>query len=194
MSSPALSTARSFDPIAKSLHWSMGILWLAVWVIGYVAVTWRDALNPHHGVTIAHKALASVLLVLIVVRVAWRLTHPAPAFPNSMGHLAQKAAHAGHVFLYVVALIALPLSGWFWSSVADKPIMLLWTLPLPPLVAPNPELYDLAKAIHVNLAWAAAAIVVGHIALALKHYWIDKDGILESMLPRAIAQRWQRKR
>lgn len=183
---------RDFNGLAKLLHWSMAFVWLLVWVLGYVAVTWRDALNAHHELTIAHKALASVLLLLIVLRVLWRLSHRAPAYPASMSPLAQRLAHGGHLALYAIALIALPLSGWFWSSVADKPIMLLWLVKLPPLVAPAPELYDLAKALHVNLAWGAVVLVLGHIAMALKHYWVDRDGTLESMLPRCLAKRWQR--
>lgn len=174
---------QKFTPVARLLHWSMGILWLAVWIIGYLAVNWRDLLNPHHGLTIAHKALAAVLLFLIVIRVFWRLTHRAPALPDSMSPLMQRAAHWGHFLLYAIALIALPFSGWMWSSLADKPIMVLWLFQLPPLVDPNPAYYPIAKQVHITLAWFTGALVLGHILIAFKHYFIDRDGIMESMLP-----------
>ncbi len=175
---------QKFTPVARLLHWLMGFLWLAVWIIGYAAANWREALNPGHGLTAAHKALAATLLFLIVIRVFWRLTHPAPALPDSMTPLMKRAAHWGHFLLYAMALIALPVSGWMWSSVADKPIMVLWLFQLPPLVDPNPAYYVLAKQVHIWLAWITGALVLGHILLALKHYFIDRDGVMESMLPR----------
>lgn len=101
----------------------MAFLWIGAWFIGITAVHWRDELNPHHELTFLHKAIASTLLFLVVARIGWRLSHPAPALPDTMSPLMKKGALIGHVLLYVVALLALPLSGWYWSSVADKPIM-----------------------------------------------------------------------
>lgn len=168
---------------AQWLHWSMAALWISSWILGLLATHWRETLNPHHGLTILHKALASSLLILIGVRLLWRWTHPAPALPSHMSPLMQRAAHMGHLLLYGIALLALPISGWFWSSVADKPILILGLVPLPPLVAPDPSLYALAKAIHLWTAWLCGALVAGHVLVALKHHLIDKDDVLRSMLP-----------
>lgn len=85
--------------------------------------------------------------------------------------------------LFAVALIALPLSGWMWSSVADKPIMMLGLVQLPPLVAPAPEYYGLAKLVHQWLSWTFGLVVLGHAAAALKHHFVDRDGVMASMLP-----------
>lgn len=173
-----------YDPIAKTLHWGMAAIWITVWCLGILAVYWRDTLNPDHGLTIAHKALAISLVGLIVVRIGWRLTHKPPPLAANMSPLMQRAAHAGHIALYAVALLALPLSGWVWSSVADKPIMLLWLVDVPPLLDPAPAYYDLAKWVHVTIAWAAGLLVAGHALIALKHHFIDRDHTLRSMLPR----------
>ncbi|CAI1805779.1 Cytochrome b561 homolog 2 [Serratia ficaria] len=183
---------RTFTPLAKLLHWLMAALWITVWFIGYIAVTWRTELNPEHGLTIAHKALASTLLFLIVLRTVWRLTHPAPALPDTMSGFMKNIAHATHFILYALALIALPVSGWLWSSVADKPIMVLWTFHLPPLTTPHPELYDLMKNIHVTLAFSMGALVAGHILVALKHAVVDRDGVMSSMLPKIFSRRRNR--
>lgn len=173
----------SYTGTAKWLHWGMAAIWIVSWCIGILATHWRDELNPDHGLTILHKALASTLLFLIVVRVAWRLSHPTPALPASMSSMMQRGAKVGHVLLYAVALIALPLSGWYWSSVADKPIMLLGLYQLPPIVAPDKTLYELAKSIHTLMAWFCGALVGGHLLIALKHHFIDKDEILAGILP-----------
>lgn len=174
---------QSYTSPAKFLHWSMGSIWLAVWVVGFLAVYFRDTLNPSHGLTYWHKAFASALLFLLVLRLAWRITHRPPAMPDQMSALMQRAAHIGHLLLYALALMALPISGWVWSSIADKPIMVLGIFQLPPLTEPDPDAYDIAKWVHVAFAWSSVILVLGHIAMALKHHWIDRDHVLTSMLP-----------
>ncbi|WP_095124637.1 cytochrome b [Pseudomonas sp. Irchel s3a12] len=173
----------SYTSTAKLLHWSMGSIWIGVWIVGALAVYFREELNPSHGLTFWHKAFASALLFLLVIRVAWRATHQPPAMPENISPPMRRLAHAGHFILYALALIALPISGWVWSSVADKPIMVLGLFKLPALVAPQPDAYDLAKWVHVIFAWSSAVLVLGHVAMALKHHWIDRDGVLLSMAP-----------
>lgn len=175
--------APGYHPLSKLQHWLMAAIWIAAWIIGFIAVHFRDALNPHHGLTFLHKAMASTVIFLTLLRIVWRWKHPAPALPSSMSPGMQRAAHFGHIGLYVFALVALPLSGWMWSSVADKPIMLLGLVKLPPLVAPAAEYYDLAKLVHQWLAWSIGLMVLGHAAAALKHHFHDRDGVLASMLP-----------
>lgn len=174
----------SYNKPARVLHWLTAAIWLAVWSAGMLAVYARDWINPEHGLTIAHKALAITLVVLVPLRIVWRLLHGSPGLPDSISPAMQQAAKLGHLAIYVVALVALPLSGWLWSSVADKPVMFLWLFQMPPLVAPAPDLYDAAKWLHVGLAWFCGAMIAGHILMALKHKWLDHDGVFESMWPR----------
>jgi FMN-dependent NADH-azoreductase len=152
----------------------------------------RDELNAHHQLTFLHKAIASTVLFLTALRIVWRITHPTPPLPATMSPAMQKAAHLGHYALYAIALIALPLSGWMWSSVADKPVMMLGFIHLPMLVAPAPEYYDTAKLIHRSIAWSFGLVVLGHIAAALKHHFVDKDDVLQSMLPAWLARKSNR--
>lgn len=167
---------------AKSLHWGMALVWMSSWALGILATHWRDELNPHHELTFLHKALASTLLFMIVVRVAWRLKNRPPALPDRMSGLMKRGAIIGHILLYAIALIALPISGWYWSSVADKPILVAGLFLLPPLVTPDPDLYDLAKYIHTWTSWCCGALVGGHLLMAIKHHLIDKDDVLAGML------------
>jgi cytochrome b561 len=179
------ANARSdYTTIAKWIHWGSAAVWIASWLMGFIAVHWREELNPHHGLTAWHKGIATLLLFLIVVRVAWRIGHPAPALPATMSPFIRSAAHVGHVALYVLALAALPLSGWFWSSVADKPVFVMGMFPLPPLTRPWPEMYYAAKQAHAISGWFAGVLVVGHVAASLKHHFLDRDDVLNLMLPR----------
>ncbi|HJH22887.1 MULTISPECIES: cytochrome b [Pseudomonas] len=179
-----VSKTDGYTGTAKWLHWGMALIWLGSWCVGILASHWREELNPHHELTFLHKAAASTLLFLIVLRVLWRLIKRPPALPASMSPLMQRGAALGHVLLYALALMALPVSGWYWSSVADKAILVAGLFVLPPLVAPNPDLYDVAKLVHTWIAWFCGALVGGHLLVVLKHHFLDKDDILVRMLPR----------
>ncbi|MFK0344240.1 cytochrome b [Pseudomonas asiatica] len=179
-----MAAGTSYTPVAKGFHWVSGLIWIAAWWVGLVAVHWRDELNQEHSLTFLHKALASILIFLVMLRVAWRLTHTAPRLPNTMSPAMQYLALVGHVLLYVVALIALPLSGWYWSSVADKTIMVAGVFKLPSLVQPDESCYGVAKMVHTYIAWLCGLLIFGHIGAALKHHFLDKDSVLKDMLPR----------
>lgn len=178
-----MDKSRSYTGTAKLLHWSMAIIWIFVWCIGMLAVYGRELFNPNHGLTILHKAVASTLLALIIIRLLWRFTHPAPALPDTMSQHAKQLAFIGHILLYVVALLAMPISGWLLSSFADKPVLFAGLFQLPPLTAPNPEYIGLVRQAHTYIAWFCGVLVLGHIVIALKHHFIDRDTVLTSMAP-----------
>ncbi len=87
-----------------------------------------------------------------------------------------------HGLLYVL-MFAIPLSGYFYSLAAGVPVTYLGVLPLPVLIGPDPELKDVLKAVHYWLNMSLLAAVVLHVAAALKHQFIDRDGVLKRMLP-----------
>ena len=129
-----------------------------------------------------HKWAGMSLLVLAIVRLAWRLSHPAPDLPETMGPISRLAAHAGHWVLYVL-MIAIPLSGWLMSSAQGFPVVWFGVLPLPDLVAKNAELGAVLKGAHVLLNYTLIAVLIGHIGTALQHHFIKKDNVLIRMLP-----------
>ncbi len=126
------------------------------------------------------------ILALSVLRLAWRITHRPPALPaaieHSMPRWQQVAHHATHHLLYALFFIV-PLVGWAYSSAAGFPIVFLGVLPLPSFVPVSPELAEAIKPWHEITAYALAALVVLHVAAALKHQVIDRDGLLARMLP-----------
>jgi cytochrome b561 len=128
-----------------------------------------------------HKWAGIVILTLSALRLAWRLTHrPPPDAP--MPAWQQRAAHATHRALYVL-FFAVPLAGWAYSSAAGFPVVVFGVLPLPDFVPAERELAALLKPLHRLLAWSLAALVAMHVAAALKHQWIDRDGLLRRMMP-----------
>ena len=169
-----------YDTVARILHWVMAAAILALWVVGHMI----DALpkGPVRSEVIGlHKAIGVVMLVMAVGRLAWRLTRPQPALPESMPALERLLAHAGHVALYGLMLI-MPLDGILMSQSAGREVS-VFGLVLPSLVAKSDALRDIFKGGHEVLGWVLAVVLIGHVAAALRHRFILKDDIMARMLP-----------
>jgi cytochrome b561 len=128
-----------------------------------------------------HKWAGVTILTLSALRLLWRLTHKPPA-DLPMPGWQQRAAHATHMALYVL-FFAVPLVGWAYSSAAGFPIVWFGVLPLPDFVPVDKALAEAIKPWHEYLAWAMALLVLMHLGAALKHQFIDRDGLIGRMWP-----------
>lgn len=128
-----------------------------------------------------HKWAGVTAFLLLVIRLCWRVTHQPPDLPCSMAKTMRFAAHVGHLLLYGL-MLAIPLSGWLMSSAKGFQTVWFGIVPLPDLLAKNRELGDFLVTVHKTLNLLFAALLIGHIGVALKHHFIDKDGILTRML------------
>ncbi len=179
------TSAPSYSGGAKLLHWV-----LALALIGLIAFGWYMTGLPFSPARLKfynwHKWAGMSILILSVVRLLWRITHRPPALPAAMQAAMpgwQKAAHHGvHHLMYALFFIV-PLLGWAYSSAAGYPIVLFGVLPLPDFVGKNPELAEALKPWHGRLAWTLAALIVLHVLAVIKHQLIDRDGLLNRMLP-----------
>lgn len=174
-----------YNPLAILLHWAMAFLIIGVLALGFYMVNLQFSPSKMKFIN-WHKWLGVIALSLFVLRVLTRMLRRPPALPAAM--LAtmpawQRAAHTGtHVALYVL-MAAVPLAGMAYSSAAGFPVVLFGLWPLPSLVAPNPELALTLKSAHIWAAWALAALVALHVAAALKHQFIERDGLMRRMMP-----------
>lgn len=175
----------TYTPFARVLHWVLGVALLGLFVMGsYMADL---PFSPQRlKLYNWHKWAGVTVLLLSVVRLVWRWVHRPPALPAQVArHMPGwqlRAYHATHVLMYVLFFLV-PLAGWAYSSAAGFPIVLFGLLPLPDFVPVSKELAELIKPWHAILAWTLAALVVLHVAAALRHHWIDKDGLMQRMLP-----------
>ncbi|RQP24205.1 cytochrome b [Piscinibacter terrae] len=126
-----------------------------------------------------HKWAGVTILALSFLRLVWRLTHRPPA-DVPMPPLQRAAAHGAHYALYVL-FFAVPLVGWAYSSAAGFPVVWFGVLPLPDFVSPDKALAEAIKPWHGWLAWLMAIVVLAHVAGALKHQFVDRDGLLSRM-------------
>jgi cytochrome b561 len=175
------NTAAAWGAIAKSFHWSIATLIFIQFALGWVASSWR--LSPTKlELFVWHKSIGILILLLVVLRLLWRLVNPAPALPADTPPLERTAAHASHGLLYLL-MLAMPLSGWVINSADKIPFRVFWLFPLPPIVAPDKALAELAKQIHFILFILIAMTVAIHVAAALRHHYVKHNEILRRMLP-----------
>jgi len=92
------------------------------------------------------------------------------------------AAHAGHAALYVL-MVAIPVTGYLYSSAAGIQVVYLGVWPLPVLIGPDNALKAALRIVHVTLNYVLLAMVVVHLAAVAKHQWLDRQRILARMLP-----------
>lgn len=144
-----------------------------------------------------HKSLGLTVLVLSLLRLVWRLTHRPPALPDTMPDWEQWAARGAHATFYLL-MIGLPLSGWLlvstqWDGGKPLNVPTLWfgLLEVPHLFALNETANEFRAAFahnveetHEWLAKGTAALLVLHVAAALKHHFINRDPVLTSMAPK----------
>lgn len=176
MLAPAAPAA--YTRTAVVLHWAVAALIVIGFVMGQVMTDL--AMSPLKLRLYSwHKWLGITVLMLVVLRLIWRLTHRPPA-PPPMPAWQRKAARATHALLYVL-MLAIPLSGWLFSSAAGVPTVLYGLWQLPDLVARDETLADRLRFIHVALNNGLLALVLLHVAAAVKHQFIDRDGLMARM-------------
>lgn len=173
--------ADHYTRTAIVLHWTVALLIFANFPLG---VYMHDLpLSPEKLRLFSyHKWIGVTVFVLALLRVLWRATHRPPPLPDTMPRWEKLAAHATHFLLYAL-IFAVPLSGWLMSSAKGVQTVWFGVLPLPDLVSKNKELGDLLKEVHESLNFAMLGLVFAHIGAALKHYFIERDGVLARMIP-----------
>lgn len=129
-----------------------------------------------------HKWIGVTIFLLMLARLAWRLGHPPPPLPASMPAWQRSAARGSHLTLYIL-LIAIPLTGWLMSSAFGVPTVYLGLVQLPSPLGRDKELAELLRSLHVFLNYTMLALVIIHVAAALKHHLADKDDVLARILP-----------
>jgi cytochrome b561 len=130
-----------------------------------------------------HKWIGVTVFMLALTRVAWRLTHRAPALPASIPVWQRRAAGALHILLYAL------VTGWLYSSAAGVPTVYLGLIQFPDLITKDKALAEQLKWIHVTLNYTLLTLVILHAAAALQHHFVERDDILRRMLPRLKLQK-----
>lgn len=173
--------ARRYDAVAQALHWL-----IALAVIGQIALgLWMiDIPKLPTGVRAywfnLHKSIGLTIGLLVVARLAWRLTHRPPAL-TALPAWQVRAAGVTHVLLYA-CLVVMPLAGYLGSTFSGYPIR-YFGLAVPGWGWKDDALKELFSAVHYYTALVFIALIALHVAAALKHLVVDRDGVFRRMLP-----------
>jgi cytochrome b561 len=168
-----------FTPLQRVLHWVMAICILTMLFIGVGMVS---TIGPDYLTLVGiHKPLGLAILVLAVLRLVVRLRHGAPPLPADMPEPMKLAARLSHVIFYAL-MIAMPLLGWAMLSAASYPVVVAG-FELPAIVAPDAGLHSALWNAHRFLAFCFFGLFLLHLAAALFHAWVRRDGVFDAMAP-----------
>lgn len=170
-----------YSTVSLILHWLIAALVLTQigLILGHEATEGpisRELVN-------VHKSVGLSILVLTLVRLGWRIANPAIPLPETMPRWEKLVARGTHVLFYVF-LIAMPLVGWAASSAAGRDILWfgLFQWPLLPIDGGR-EMAGNLMDLHKLAGKLLIALVILHIAGALKHQFFNRDNVLHRMLP-----------
>ena len=174
------NTTARWGSVAQFLHWLIVALIITQVILALSA-------EQLHGMAklamlARHKSVGITILMLAVVRLAWRLINPTPPLPLTLKPYERFLANFTHAALYVL-IFALPITGWIMSSARGFPVSWFSLFQLPDLVTKNRQLYETMQETHEALAWTLGAVALLHLLGALKHHFVRKDTVLRRMLP-----------
>lgn len=169
---------RHYSSLAIVLHWVLAAALAGCFSLGLYMTDLPFSLQRLRLYS-WHKWAGSTILALTLLRLLWRMARRPPE-DVPMPPWQRRASKAAHCLLYLLSF-AVPLAGWAYSSSAGFPIVVFGMLPLPDFVPVDKALAATLKPWHQALAWTLAAFVLAHAVAALKHHFIDRDGLLSRM-------------
>lgn len=180
---------RRYSAVAILLHWTIAALIVTNIVLGLQAEDLKGL--ALFNLLQWHKSFGITVLVLSVARLGWRLVNPAPPYPARMAAWEKAAAAAAHWGFYLL-MIGLPATGWILVSASplNLPTLLYKTIPWPFIgavhalpMAQRKGVEGLMGEVHETLARAMVALLILHVAAALKHQFRDRDLVFWRMAP-----------
>ena len=173
---------RDYDALAKTFHWLVLALLVGQYAIAWTMPEIRFGV-PATGLVAAHLSVGATILAVVVLRLARRTTSTLPPPPRDLPKVLQVVSRLTHYALYAILLV-LPVLGWVSASARDYPVYLAGVVPLPALSAPDHPLAASAGDLHAIMATALLVVAGLHVAGALYHAVILRDGVFQRMLPR----------
>jgi cytochrome b561 len=173
--------ATRYSAVSQIFHWIIAALIVVQFTLAWSA---EDLPNNLHKLALLarHKSFGMTILMLAVLRLFWRFTHPAPPLPDGMSRFQRRAAHATHIALYTL-LFVMPLTGWMMSSAKNYAVSWFGVFTWPNLIGKNETAFNVLRTTHDTLSNVLFAVAVLHLLAALKHHFWNRDDVLVRMLP-----------
>lgn len=174
------STLR-YGSLSIGIHWLVLLLFVAVYGTIELRELFEKGSDPREALKTWHFMLGMLVFVLVWLRLAARLSGPAPAISPEPPKLQQRSAALLHLALYLL-MIGMPLTGWLMLSAAGKPIP-FFGLELPALIGENKALAKQIKEVHELVGTTGYYLIGLHAAAAFYHHYLRHDNTLTRMLP-----------
>ena len=181
---PLQNSEARYGALAMALHWLMALLLSALVVLGLYMTrlpdvgfdTWKI------GLILYHKQLGILALMLVALRIVWRVGNVLPDLAETLPDWQKVAARFVHLCFYAL-MLALPVTGWLMSSATGIPVSVFGLFTLPDLVPYDDHLFQVLVDAHRYLGYALIVCMIAHIGAALRHQFLLHDGTLNKMLP-----------
>jgi cytochrome b561 len=180
-------TETAYDARLRWIHWASAVLFIAAMLIGFYCGLQAPGTSPRRELLEVHKSLGVTLFFLAVLRIMVRAGTRAPPEPQSYGLMVRMAARLNHWVLYAV-LLAMPISGYLFSSAGGYSLKYFWIFSWPRLVSGNPFIAHAGEVSHDTLAYLVYAAVALHIMATIWHAAVKKDATLSRMWPARSAE------
>ncbi len=175
-----MAAKTGYGATAKIFHWLIVALLIAQYTVGSIMPhIGRDTQNT--GWVHRHLSIGAIILVVMVLRLLWRIKGPTPR-PDTDVSWERKLATFTHWMLYALVIV-LAVLGWAAANSRGWDVMLFNTIPLPALSPKGSVWGHTAGDIHSTLIYVLLGFIVLHLAGVLKHQFIDRSNILRRMLP-----------
>jgi len=183
------ASSQRYTNVAITMHWVIAISIVGMILGGWYMGDLPDGAPGQYFLYQMHKSIGITILLLTVARIIWRVMNRPPALPDEMNGLEKTASHLVHLGFYGL-MIALPLTGWLYSSVSvklDVPTVLYGIISWPDVPFVEGLKTEAASGavnfIHSKLAWVVLALLGLHVAGAIKHEFSAEEGVLKRMIP-----------
>jgi cytochrome b561 len=175
-----METRQQYGTPAKVFHWLIVTLLVVQYPIGWLMPDIHRGQQPGAGMTF-HVSFGIVILALIVLRLAWRVTHPV-APENSLPPWQRLSSGVAHWLLYALVL-ATTVTGWLFASFRGWSMSFFYLTPLPMLASDNAAAGRAIDGLHQAAEWALLVLIGIHVAAALAHHFIYRNRVMQRMLP-----------
>jgi cytochrome b561 len=169
-----------YGTTAKVFHWLIVALLVVQYPIGWLMPDIHRGQTPGAGMTF-HISFGITILILILLRFVWRLTHPV-APESSLPAWQRLSSEVVHWMLYVFVL-ATTVSGWLFASFRGWSVSFFYLFPMPMLSSDNAAAGKAIDGLHQAAEWALLVLIGVHVAAALAHVFLYRDRIMQRMLP-----------
>ena len=178
VSSSVKDAQAAYTGTSRALHWLVAILLFGMFALGWYMTAIED--DPGSSwYFLLHKSIGIIVILLVITRVFWRFGNQPPALPNQLPRWQVIASKISHWSLYG-AMIAMPIAG-LTGSLFSKGGLAFFGVQLPRVFAANHDLSEFFFWAHSTIAWVLAGLISLHVLAALKHLFVNKDGVFQRM-------------